>query len=192
MEWQSTHPTLFLRCSERRKLACSWPNSWQPRQRFEDSSRPSAGRRNIFSGSPDSACALPGPWQASQPCHSGPLCLASVVFQCGVLSYALATSSWQVLQVSAPTYCEASTGGWFSAAFFPFCLSFSAWAVLPSDPLLFPANPAVTNPSTRQKNRHVLTTGFPDMSEPRVSPLRKSQHRKTEQLTIGREMNNLL
>src|SRR6476646_10063523 len=85
-EWQSTQPTLFFKCGERRKLACSSPNSWQLRQRLEDCSRDMLAKRRILSGSPDSACSLPGPWQASQPCHSGPWRLFSAVFQCGPAS----------------------------------------------------------------------------------------------------------
>ena len=52
---------------------------------------------------PPSTCSLPRPSQASQPCHSGPRLLSSVVTKWGVVSKFLKMSSWQVLQVSAPT-----------------------------------------------------------------------------------------
>jgi len=38
-------PTLFFRCCDRRKFACSSPNSWHVRHRLEDSSRDSAVNR---------------------------------------------------------------------------------------------------------------------------------------------------
>src|SRR5215467_7590423 len=169
MEWQSTQPTLFFRCSERRKFACSWPNSWQLRQRFDDSSRPTAFRRIILSGSADSACALPGPWQASQPCHSGPLCLSSVVFQCGPLSYPLATSSWQLLQVSAPTYCDGSTASWtFAVAFFCLVSVCPAPWLLPGLPLVALA-PRVTSPNIRNSMKRNFVMLCLVMREPRIS-----------------------
>jgi hypothetical protein len=50
----------------------------------------------------------PGPWHASQPRAFSPW-RPNVVFQCGVASNFLNISSWQVLQVSLPAYCAAST-----------------------------------------------------------------------------------
>src|SRR5262249_47318621 len=62
---------------------------------------------------PPSTCSFPGPWQASQPCHSGPLFVSSVVAKCGDPSKFLkksfsGVSSWHVLHISEPTYCVGS------------------------------------------------------------------------------------
>src|SRR5262249_26279087 len=153
MEWQSLHPTLFFTCAERRKFACSWPISWQLRQRLDDSAADKLGKRMILAGSADSACSLPGPWQASQPCHCGPSCFATVVFQCGPLSYPLATSSWHVLQVSPPTYREGSTGSWLSLATPGLLLS-----CLPAAALAFLSLPCLSG------------LGIESVASPRTSP----------------------
>src|SRR5271167_4565576 len=91
---------------ERMNSRCSGFDSWQARQRLVMASGFAPVNVYILVLSPPpSTCAAPGPWQPSQPWCEGSL--FNVVFQCGVFSQALYTSSWQVLQVSAPTYLEA-------------------------------------------------------------------------------------
>src|SRR5690349_9957989 len=101
--------TPFCACCERAKLLCSAPYWWQPRQRALMSAAEAFLKAKILVLSPPpSTCALPGPWQASQPCHSGPFLVSSVVTKWGEFSYvlkkpSLGMFSWQVLHVSVPT-----------------------------------------------------------------------------------------
>src|SRR6185437_12312865 len=100
--------TSLLLWLERSKFACSSSNSWHERQRCVTSSPFAFSKTKILLLSPPpSTCALPGPWQASHPCHCGPF-LVSVVLKWRVVSKFLKMSSWQVLQVSEPTYWDAS------------------------------------------------------------------------------------
>src|ERR1044071_7667819 len=66
-EWQSVQPTSFRQCSPRRKLLRSSLPAWQLKHVSEISFEDLFLKEMIFFGSPSSLCALPGPWQDSQP-----------------------------------------------------------------------------------------------------------------------------
>src|SRR5690348_5341155 len=91
-------------CGDRRKLPCSWVNSWHCKHRRLTSSARLPLKLNIFDLSPPpSTCSDPGPWHVSQLCASAPFTF-STLSQWGVPEISLKRSSWQPLHVSEPTY----------------------------------------------------------------------------------------
>src|SRR5205085_9229770 len=67
-EWQSVQPTSLRQCSPRMKLLCSSRPEWHARHVSEICLEDSPWKVRILVLSPPaSTCALPGPWQDSQP-----------------------------------------------------------------------------------------------------------------------------
>src|SRR5580658_646549 len=115
-EWQEMQLTSFLACSELMAFMCCEPPAWQSRHRaFTSLAEAVSNLKILVLSPPPSTWALPGPWQLSQPCHSGPFFVSSVVTKCGEFSKCWkksldGMSAWQVLHVSEPTYREGSVG----------------------------------------------------------------------------------
>src|SRR5579862_972684 len=95
--------TLASPWADRSKLEC-WP-WWQSRHFASTSLAVALAGLKILVGSALSAWALPAPWQFSQVTPFLP-CICAILV-CGLEANPLATSSWQVAQVSEPAKSEA-------------------------------------------------------------------------------------
>src|SRR5580704_13268323 len=135
-EWQEMQLTSFFKCTELMAFMCCVPPAWQSRQRALISCADAPLKLKILVLSPPpSTWAFPGPWQLSQPCHSGPFFVSKVVTKCGEFSKCWkksldGMSAWQVLQVSEPTYSAGSAGRAYLFSS-DFLLELCGWACPP-------------------------------------------------------------
>src|SRR3984957_3728469 len=126
MLWQLVQPTLALACGERMKSGCA--PEWQLRHLASTSLRdPLAGSKILVMSPPLDTCSLPAPWQFSQVTPFAFPCIKAI-FVCGLVAKFLASSAWQVAQVSAPTNsaCAAGVAGvaGFGGGSFPAGIAF--------------------------------------------------------------------
>src|SRR4051794_40927703 len=104
MEWQFEQTTSACVCSDSRILAFEISFEWHPRQVFSTWSGPMSENAWMVGLPPPAAtCALPGPWQPSQPVLSGSSAPDATDLKCGFLLKFSHTSGWQVLQTVLPT-----------------------------------------------------------------------------------------
>ena len=115
MLWQPMQPTLALAWGERSKFGCA--PAWQLRHFASTSlAEALAGLKILVTSPPPSTCALPGAVAvlAGHPVAAVHLGHLGV----GVVGEFLATSSWQVAQVSEPTKSDGAAAlPWVSAVF---------------------------------------------------------------------------